>query len=392
MDPALNPFAPGSGTRPPALEGRQAEIDAFDFLIARAKANAAGDRGILLTGLRGVGKTVLLNEFAEQARRNGWLVVQIEAQPGEEGRGAVRKKLARELQLGARRLRSTSAWGYLREQGLGSISNISLTLGLQGLTTDLRFAPGRADSRTLDIDVEELVEDVSAAMRKARAGFALVIDEMQDLDVELLGILLTVQHTAGQRGWPFFIIGGGLPSLPGRLSESRSYAERLFHWRKIGRLDHEAASAALTVPFSRLGGILKGRPLETVLEAAGGYAYFLQSYGRTLWETASEREISAEDAELAVRLGTEDLDQGFFVARWQRATKAERGYLRAMSRDGEGPSATADLSVRLGKDHSALASQRARLIEKGIIFAPEYGQVQFTVPGMGAFISRQHDE
>lgn len=391
MEPALNPFSPGSGVKPPALVGRQKEIDAFDLLVARAKANAAGDRGVLLTGLRGVGKTVLLNEFSEMARRNGWLVVQFEAQPGDGGPAAVRKKLARELQLGARRLRQTPAWSHLRSQGLGSISNISVSLGLQGLTADLKFDAGRADSRNLEIDLEEMVEDVSASMRKARAGFALVIDEMQDLEAELLGALLTVQHAAGQRGWPFYIVGGGLPSLPGRLSESRSYAERLFHYRMIGKLAPDAAAEALTVPISRLGAVLDGQALDTVLDAAGGYAYFLQAYGRTLWETASEKVITVGDARLAVELGTADLDHGFFVARWQRATPAERNYLRAMSQDGEGPSATADLSGRLGKDHSSLTSQRARLIDKGIIFAPEHGLVQFTVPGMGAFIARQKD-
>ncbi|WP_077490878.1 ATP-binding protein [Sinomonas mesophila] len=391
MEPALNPFAPGSGVKPPALVGRQPEIDAFDLLIARAKANAAGDRGTLLTGLRGVGKTVLLNEFSELARRNGWLVVQFEAQPGDGGPEAVRKKLARELQLGARRLRQTPAWDYLRQKGLGSISNISVSLGLQGLTADLKFAPGRADSLDLDIDLEELVDDVAESMRKARAGFALVIDEMQDLDPDLLGALLTVQHSAGQRGLPFYIIGAGLPSLPGRLSESRSYAERLFHYRRIGQLDPSAAAEALTLPIARLGGVLQGEALDTVLEAAGGYAYFLQAYGRTLWEAASEKEITVGDARLAVELGTADLDHGFFIARWQRATRAERNYLRAMSQDGEGPTATADLIDRLGRDHSSLTSQRARLIEKGIIFAPEHGHVQFTVPGMGAFIARQKE-
>ncbi|MCU6480135.1 ATP-binding protein [Arthrobacter sp. A2-55] len=391
MEPALNPFAPGSGVMPPAMVGRQTEIDAFDLLIARAKANTAGNRGILLTGLRGVGKTVLLNMFAEQARRNGWLVAQFEAQPGAEGPKVVRMKLARELQLGVRRLKQSSAWSHLRLQGLGSISNISVGLGLKGLTADMEFTPGRADSKDLHIDLEEMVEDVSLSMHKARAGFALVIDEMQDLDDELLGALLTVQHTAGQRGWPFYIIGGGLPSLPGKVSETRPYAERLFQYRMIGKLSHDAASDALTTPISRLGGLLGGEALELVLEAAGRYPYSLQAYGHTLWEAASGKEISTGDARLAVQLGAEALDQDFFVARWQRATGAERSYLRAMSLDGEGPTNTADLGDRLGKNHSSLTSQRGRLIEKGIIFSPEHGQIQFTVPGMGAFIARQTD-
>lgn len=228
-----------------------------------------------------------------------------------------------------------------------------------------------------------MVEDVAASMRKARAGLALVIDEMQDLEANLLGALLSVQHVAGQRGWPFYIVGGGLPSLPGRLSESRSYAERLFYYRIVGKLDPGSAAEALTVPIGRLGGVLKGPALDPFWRPQATYAYFLQAYGRALWETASEKEITVGDARLTVELGTADLDHGFFFARWQRATRAERSYLRAMSQDGEGPSTTADLSERLGKDHSSLTSQRARLIEKGIIFAPEHGHVQFTVPRMG---------
>lgn len=248
---------------------------------------------------------------------------------------------------------------------------------------DLRFDAGREDSQNLDIDLEEMVEDVAASMRKARAGLALVIDEMQDLEANLLGALLSVQHVAGQRGWPFYIVGGGLPSLPGRLSESRSYAERLFYYRIVGKLDPGSAAEALTVPIGRLGGVLKGPALDPFWRPQATYAYFLQAYGRALWETASEKEITVGDARLTVELGTADLDHGFFFARWQRATRAERSYLRAMSQDGEGPSTTADLSERLGKDHSSLTSQRARLIEKGIIFAPEHGHVQFTVPRMG---------
>jgi hypothetical protein len=145
------------------------------------------------------------------------------------------------------------------------------------------------------------------------------------------------------------------------------------------------------LPIARWGGILQGEALDIVLDAAGGYAYFLQTYGRALWETASEKEMTVGDARIAVELGTDDLDQGFFVSRWQRATRAERDYLRAMNQDHEGPTATADLSVRLGKGHSSLTSQRARLILRGIIFAPEHGRVQFTVPAMGSFIGRQRD-
>lgn len=392
MDPALNPFNPGSGVRPPELVGRDGEIDAFDLLVARSKSNTVGDRGMVLSGLRGVGKTVLLNVFAEHARRNDWLVIQLEAQPGESGKKATRAKLARELELGARRLRGKPAWSSL-QNAMASIANISASLGVTGVSATVTTKQhGRADSGNLDIDLEELVEDVSTAMRKARAGFGLFIDEMQDLDAELLTVLLSVQHLAGQRGWPFYIIGAGLPNLPGKISEARTYGERLFLYRTIGQVNEEAASEALALPISRLGAALAPDALSLLLSAANGYPFFLQVYGRSAWEAASEKVISAEDAQVAVRIGTSDLDHGFFEARWQRATNAERMYLRAMAEDGDNPSSTGQIADRLGKSTTKLAVIRSRLIAKGVVYAPEYGSIQFTVPGMAAFIARQTEE
>jgi hypothetical protein len=392
MDPALNPFNPGSGVRPPELVGRDGEIDAFDLLVARSKSNTVGDRGMVLSGLRGVGKTVLLNVFAEHARRNDWLVIQLEAQPGDAGKKATRAKLARELELGARRLRGKPAWSFL-QNALASIGNISASLGVTGVSASVTTKQqGRADSGNLDIDLEELVEDVSLAMRKARAGFGLFIDEMQDLDEELLTVLLSVQHLAGQRGWPFYIIGAGLPNLPGKISEARTYGERLFLYRSIGQVNEEAASEALALPISRLGASLAPDALSLLLSAANGYPFFLQVYGRSVWEAASGKVISAEDAQVAVRLGTSDLDHGFFEARWQRATNAERLYLRAMAQDGDSPSSTGEIADRLGKSTTKLAVIRSRLIAKGVVYAPEYGSIQFTVPGMAGFIARQGED
>ncbi|SEJ77812.1 AAA ATPase domain-containing protein [Arthrobacter sp. yr096] len=388
----MNPFNPGSGVRPPELVGRDGEIDAFDLLVARSKSNTVGDRGMVLSGLRGVGKTVLLNVFAEHARRNDWLVIQIEAQPGEAGKTATRAKLARELDMGTRRLRGKPAWNFL-QGALASIGNISASLGVTGLSASVTTKQqGRADSGNLDIDLEELVEDVSLAMRKARAGFGLFIDEMQDLDEELLTVLLSIQHLAGQRGWPFYIIGAGLPNLPGKISEARTYGERLFLYRTIGQVNNEAATEALALPINRLGASLTPDALSLLLSAANGYPFFLQVYGRSAWEAASEKVISGEDAQLAVRLGTSDLDHGFFEARWQRATNAERLYLRAMAQDGDQPSATGEIAERLGKSTGKLAVIRSRLIAKGVIYAPEYGSIQFTVPGMAAFIARQNED
>lgn len=384
----MNPFSPGSGVKPPELVGRQTEIDAFDLLVARAKSNTVGDRGMVLSGLRGVGKTVLLNVFAEHARRNEWLVIQLEAQPGDAGREISRAKLARELEVGVRRLRGRPAWSYLKS-AVGSIGNITATLGVPGASASLSATQGRANSGNLDIDIEELVEDLATAMKKARAGVGLFIDEMQDLDEELLTVLLSVQHLAGQRGWPFYLVGAGLPNLPGKISEARTYGERLFLYRTIGQLDAEAAANAIEIPIRKLGASTSTSALAMLLRASDGYPFFLQTYGRAAWDTAVGKEITEEDAVLAIKYGTADLDAGFYEARWQRATPAERLYLRAMAVDGDKPSSTGEVASRLGKSTNKLAVIRQRLITKGVVYAPEYGSIQFTVPGMSGFIARQ---
>lgn len=386
----MNPFAPGSGLKPPALEGREAEIEAFDRLIVRTKRQAA-ERGMLLSGLRGVGKTVLLNNFAAQAERHDWFVVQIEAQPSPEGRKATRQKLARAIEAGARRLRAKSAWGYVKDV-LGSIGSFNVTLGFTGVSATLGTTAGRADSGNLDIDLEELVEDLATAMAKSKAGFGIFIDEMQDLDDELLGALISVQHLAGQKGWPFFIIGAGLPNLPGKLSATRSYSERLFDYRTIGALDHTSAADAISLPMNRLGARLDADALRALVTAADGYPFFLQAYGKAAWDVSSSKTVNIDDARLAIEIGTEQLDAGFFRSRWQRATPAERQYLRAMAEDHDDASSTAHVASRLNRAATQLTVARSNLISKGLIYAPDHGAVRFTVPGMSGFISRQYEE
>lgn len=385
----MNPFAPGSGLRPPALEGRSGEIEAFERLIARTKRGAS-ERGILLSGLRGVGKTVLLNSFAAEAERNDWFVVQIEAQPTAEGKKATRQKLARAMEVGARRLRTKSAWGHIKDV-MGSIGSFNVTLGFTGVSATLGTTAGRADSGNLDIDLEELVEDLAKAMAKSEAGFGIFIDEMQDLDDELLGALISVQHLAGQKGWPFYLIGAGLPNLPGKLSATRSYSERLFDYRTIGALDHGSAADAINLPMNNLGAHLDTDALRALVTAAGGYPFFLQAYGKSAWNVASSETVNLGDARLAIEIGTEQLDAGFFMSRWQRATPGERQYLRAMAEDQDEASSTAQVASRMNRAASQLTVARSSLIAKGLIYAPDHGEVRFTVPGMSAFIGRQFE-
>ncbi|MGD8194072.1 ATP-binding protein [Herbiconiux sp. P18] len=390
MHPELNPFAPGSGLTPPHLVGRQAEVDAFDLTVARSRRRMPS-RGIVLHGLRGVGKTVLLNQFREQAERAEWFTVEIEGRTTESGRQSARQKLGRAMLLAAhklhRRRRTEQVVNALR-----SIKSFSLSLGVASIELGVEPAQGRADSGEIEIDLEEVLEDLAPALTSADSAFGLFIDEMQDIDGELLSALLAAQHRAGQKGWPFYIVGAGLPALPSTLSAARSYAERLFDYREIGALDPVAAADALAVPAGRHGVAFTAPALEILVEASGGYPYFLQTFGKSAWDAALDRTITEEDATLAVVEGTAALDMGFYPARWDRATRAERNYLRAMAADGDVGSRTATVAERLVLPATSLSPARQSLIDKGVIYMPERGRVAFTVPGMAAFIHRQYAE
>lgn len=389
MESALNPYSPGSGRRPAELAGRQDEVDAFDLLMAKARQRRP-DRGIVLHGLRGVGKTVLLNEFRRQAERAEFMVVTLEGRDADGGPDAVRAKLARNLLQAGRKLNNKSAGDKLKS-ALGSVASFSAKLGVTGIDIGVALNRGRADSGSIEVDLEELIEDLCTALAEKRSGLVFVIDEMQDLDAPLIAALLSVQHLANQREWPFYIAGAGLPNLPSVLSESRSYAERLFNYRSIGPLPRPAAESALTVPAAKFGASFEPAARDLVLDASGGYPYFLQEYGYAVWETAPEKLITLSDAKAAVEIGRQQLDQGFFPSRWERASKAEKSYLKLMAVDGDEGSSTSDLASRAQKKQSSMTMTRSSLIRKGIIYPPALGRVAFTVPGMADYISRFGD-
>lgn len=389
MESALNPYSPGSGRRPSELAGRQDEVDAFDLLMAKARQRRP-DRGIVLHGLRGVGKTVLLNEFRRQAERAEFMVVTLEGRDADGGPDAVRAKLARNLLQAGRKLNNKSAGATLKS-ALGSVASFSAKLGVTGIDIGVALNRGRADSGSIEVDLEELVEDLCTALAEKRSGLVFVIDEMQDLDAPLIAALLSVQHLANQREWPFYIAGAGLPNLPSVLSESRSYAERLFNYRSIGPLSRPAAESALTVPAAKFGASFEPAARDLVLDASGGYPYFVQEYGYAVWETAPEKVITLSDARVALEIGRQQLDQGFFPSRWERASKAEKSYLQLMAADGDEGCSTAELATRAQKKQSSMTMTRSSLIRKGIIYSPALGRVAFTVPGMADYISRFND-
>lgn len=390
MKDALNPFNPGSGTPPPALVGRDDELETFDVLVERTSQGRPG-RGIVLTGLRGVGKTVLLNQMRRRAEAAGWFTVNIEARRDTSGATAVRRTLARELAAKARSLSKPGVSERTRA-ALRSVAAFNIKLGTSGIDLGVEIVPGRADSGAIDIDFKEVVEDLAIALRDEGRTFGLFIDELQDLDPDLLSALLVTQHAASQESWPFYLIGAGLPGLPARLADAHSYAERMFDYRPIGRLPDKAAARALEDPIELAEASLTPRALTVLLEASGGYPFFLQTYGQAVWQVAAGPTIHTSDAWAGVGLGRDRLDAGFFQARWDRATPAERRLLVAMAEDDDQPSSSGVVAARMGTKVTSIGPHRANLISKGLIYAPEHGQVAYTVPGMAAYVHRHRDD
>lgn len=252
MEHALNPYVPGSGRTPPALVGRSAEIDLFDRLVARSKMRQI-DRGIVLSGLRGVGKTVLLNDLRRNADAKGWVCVSLEGQTAAAGAAAVRAQLGRDLYAAARNYSRATRREAFFERVREVITSFSISVGTAGVSVSHTPSMNRAESGNLETDLSEMVEDIAVELRAERSALAIFIDEMQDLDKDLLAALLTTQHLASQRDWPFYLIGAGLPNLPGELTKARSYAERLMMYRSIGPLPAAEARTALVKPALDLG-------------------------------------------------------------------------------------------------------------------------------------------
>ncbi|MGQ0624100.1 MAG: AAA family ATPase [Sporichthyaceae bacterium] len=387
MDPVRNPYAPGAGRPPAALAGRAALVDTWRVGLERLERDR-GAQPLVLYGLRGVGKTVLLSEFAKAARERDWIVAQVEGGTGVALRAALGEALHGPMADRARPSAGTRLRSALKT--MLSFNASYDTTGSWNFGLDLTGARGGgADTGALETDLGKLVGDLCAAAMEEGVGVAIVVDEAQDLSAAELAALSALAHLAGQRSWRCAFAMAGLPSLPRVLSEAKSYAERLYAYHSIEHLDPAAAEQALVEPAAAEQVRWQGRALAHVLTAAGGYPYFLQQFGQETWRAAEAGALTLADARVGVAAGLHALDNGFFRSRWDRATRAEQAYLRAMALDEGRGSATGDLALRLGRPQSSLGPARAALIAKGLIYAPEHGVIAFTVPGMAEFIGRQ---
>jgi AAA ATPase domain len=388
VDEVLNPYAPGAGTPPPELAGRDGEQTSFGVMLKRLAAGRP-EQNLALWGLRGVGKTVLLNRFATEAEEAGWGSGYIELR----GRGPLRPALA---QVAAQAAHSLARHEKVRKRlrrSLSVISSFSITAMPAGITfkVDVDPKPGRGDSGQLDVDLQDVLVELGETAREAGGGIAFFFDEMQFAEKEDLQALLAAFHRIAQRQLPVALICAGLPQLPGRLAEASSYAERLFQYVEIGRLTDDAAQAALTLPARREGVEYEQAALDFILTRADRYPFFLQTYGRYAWLVAASTPITSRDAEAADTIAQEQLDTGFHRARFNRATAAERRYLAAIAELGDGPQQTAKVSALLGADQRRTALVRQNLIDlKGLIYSPQRGYVDFTAPLFGDYIRRHN--
>ncbi len=389
-----NPYAPGAGQRPPELAGRDRELSQFDVVLERV-ARGRPERSLVLTGLRGVGKTVLLNALRSQAIGRLWGTGKIEARPDQ----SIRRPFAGALHMAVREIAPRHRDQDRVEHFLGVLKAFALRDDVASTSARLkdRWQPGidapvvkgRADSGDIEIDLVELLADAASVARDVGTGVALFVDEMQDLRPDDVSAVCAACHELSQTGAPLVVVGAGLPHLPAVLSQSKSYSERLFRYTRIDRLDREAADQALSAPAAEEGVEFTVGALDALYDATDGYPYFVQAYGKAAWDVAPRSPITADDVRVAAPEAEDDLAVGFFGSRYERATPAERDYMRAMADLGDAPVATAAVADMLERKPSSLSPARDSLIKKGLVFSGERGLIGFTVPHFGRYLRRQ---
>lgn len=391
VDPVRNPYAPGAGQRPPELAGRDRELQQFEVVLERV-ARGRPERSMVVTGLRGVGKTVLLNTFKSMAMQRLWGTGKIEARPDQ----SIRRPVSAALHMAIRELAPRHRAPERIEEFLGVLKAFAMRDPAAAKGTshwspgiEVPATRGRADSGDLEIDLTELFVDAASVATDLGVGIALFIDEMQDVQAADVSALCAACHELSQSGGPLIVVGAGLPHLPSVLSASKSYSERLFRYARIDKLDREAADLALILPAREEQVEFTQDALDALYEAADGYPYFVQAYGKVAWDLAPRSPITVDDVKVSAPEAEEELAVGFFGSRYERATPAERDYMHAMAQIGDEPVATSDVAEALGRKPSSLSPARDSLIKKGLIYSAERGQIAFTVPHFGRFLRAQ---
>jgi hypothetical protein len=387
VDPIKNPFSPGAGSPPPELVGRDPVLTQARILLGRVAAGRP-EKSLLLTGLRGVGKTVLLNEIERMALAHNYRTIAIEAT--EDKRLAallvpyLRKLLFELNRLAGAGNKAKRALGVLRS----FIGSIKVSIDDVNIGLDIEPERGAADSGDLDIDLADVFVAVAEAAQERRTAVAVLIDEIQYFNHRELGALIMAMHKVQQKLLPIVLIGAGLPILPGLAGDSKSYAERLFAFPEIGALAREDAAKALNDPAQAAGVSFDADALDEIYRMTRGYPYFLQEWGYQTWNLVEASPITLRTVQQATDAVVPRLDKNFFRVRYDRLTPSEKNFLRAMAELGPGPQRTGDIAETLGVKINRLGPVRANLIKKGMVYSPAHGDMAFTVPLFDEFMVR----
>ncbi len=386
MDRANNPYTPNAGAPPRYLAGRRAEVEDFRVLLKRLSRGYT-EQSLIVTGLRGVGKTVLLGQYQKIALEEDWVPVDAEVSKNTDF-GPQMANLARRALL---QISPRVRWGERAQNAAAILKSFSLTVQPDGVLTgglDVDAQAGRADTGDLNEDLADVFEAIGNAALESDRGVIFLFDEIQFLSKPELEALIGAVHRTVQRQLPVTFAGAGLPQLPGLAGDAKSYAKRLFKFPMIGELDRDAATAALVEPARAERVEFESGAVDSILEYTEGYPYFIQEFGRAVWNLAEGPDITASDAETAQELVEAELDESFFRSRIQRSTAEERRYMRAMAELGPDAQKAADVAEVLGKSSEQVAPLRARLINKGLLYTPRYGFAKFTVPQFDRFMRR----
>lgn len=388
MDPRRNPYTPNAGARPPVLVGRDDQLETFDLLLARLLDGFA-EQSMIITGLRGVGKTVLLNEFRTRAEEADWSVLEIEVSKHDDE--AFRRIMAREARRALFGIAPKAKWRDKARRAAAALTSFSFSVAPDGSISaglDVEGIAGVADSGMLDADMTDLFVALGEAAQDHATGVIFLLDEIQFLSVVQMEALIAALHRTVQRGLPLTLVAAGLPQVPELAGEAKSYAERLFKFPEIGRLAPDEAGLALVDPADALGVGYELGAVESIVAYTDGYPYFLQEFGRAVWDLADGPIITEDEARIAQILVEEKLDSSFFRVRLDRTTGLEQAYLRAMAELGPEPHAAGEVAALLDRTSQQCGPARARLIDKGLLYTPKFGYAAFTVPQFDQFMRR----
>jgi Holliday junction resolvasome RuvABC ATP-dependent DNA helicase subunit len=387
MNPLLNPYAPGAGTPPPELSGRDELLTKVSVALQRLASGHFG-RSVILTGLRGVGKTVLLNRIRQDADAAQLITVRLEA---TEER-SLPSLLAPALKSALLKISLGKAATDLVLRGFKTLASFvaSTKLRYGDVELGLDFEPDKSfvASGSLEEDLTQLFQSVGLAVKEKKTAIVLFIDEIHVLNDKQLASLIKAFHIVAQDTLPITMVAAGLPEILAKMGEAKTYAERLFEFPRIGPLDYAAAIRALTIPAEKLGITYTEQALSSILDYTQGYAYFLQEWGKNVWDVADTSPIEKSDVDVATLHALADLDMSFFRVRFDQLTLKQKSYLRAMAELGAGPHGSGEIAVALGKKVTDVAPVRDQLINKGLIYSPSHGETAFTVPLFDAFMRR----